>query len=218
MSTGKKHSLAVAQGIAEEVLALVAGTTERIEVCGSIRRGKAEVGDIEIVAISDGMALHERLNDLVLMGTMEKAAYGESETQRWGDKYRGVMYRDVKVEFFLTDAHSWGYQTWLRTGPAEGNNYIMDWMKRGRSAIRFIGGCGWIVEYVDGVPNPVQRVSLPDEGTVFRALGIKYVPPWDRGEAVYRNLGGKPMNREQLMKLATDEPLVVGKPKQMKLF
>ena len=51
MSSGDRLPLAIAQAAASRLVSTLAPACERIEVAGSIRRKKAEVGDIEIVAI-----------------------------------------------------------------------------------------------------------------------------------------------------------------------
>ena len=103
-------------------------------VAGSVRRRCPEVSDIEIVfmprfgdvASSDLFStprkvnlLWHRLEELISIGVIEKAKYGDIQNNRWGDKYRGVLFRDFKFEFFIADHDNWGPQLAIRTGPAE---------------------------------------------------------------------------------------------------
>ena len=46
-----KRTLAEAQEVADALIAELSRYCERIEIAGSLRRGKAEVGDLELVAV-----------------------------------------------------------------------------------------------------------------------------------------------------------------------
>jgi hypothetical protein len=128
---------------------------EKVEVGGSIRRGEAMVKDAELIAIPNhpyyhiktgkltGTTLWNATDDLVERGVVTKALYGDKQSPRWGEKYRGMLYRGIKVEVFLADQQNWGYQKWLRTGPGESNHYIMGYLIRQRSPIRFVDGYAW---------------------------------------------------------------------------
>lgn len=165
---------------------------ERIEVAGSIRRGKAEVKDAEIVAIGTPELLLA-LDRLVAEGKASKALYGEAQTTRWGEAYRGLVYDGVRCEVFMTQPEAWGYQYWLRTGPAEANMFVMKWLStRGRGApVRFQEGYGWGSNNWrhDGKGWKAadrQRLAIPDEETLFAVLGMPYIEPHERSEARYR--------------------------------
>ncbi|NIN36317.1 MAG: hypothetical protein GTO60_14990, partial [Gammaproteobacteria bacterium] len=51
MSQANKQPLEIARGIAEQLVSAFAEHCERIEIAGSIRRLRPDIGDIEIVAI-----------------------------------------------------------------------------------------------------------------------------------------------------------------------
>ena len=61
----EKHPLTEAQNIAEKLVDKLRPACERIEIAGSIRRQKAEIGDIEIVAIPKYLATRNLFGDPV---------------------------------------------------------------------------------------------------------------------------------------------------------
>jgi hypothetical protein len=168
--------------------------TTRLEIAGSIRRGKADVKDGELVAIA-APGLLPFFDHLVEVGVIAKAHYGANGTTRWGAKYRGLVWRGLRVEIFLTNEHSWGYQYWLRTGPGDANQFIMTRLVQTHAPFRFIEGVCWYA------PNgwtwnakrdrweasERQQVSLPEEAHLFALLGLPEIRPDFRTEQVYRN-------------------------------
>src|SRR6188768_4451514 len=124
------------------------GDLTPLRVCGSLRRKKATVGDVEIVACpANRAALLARLDTLVRDGLCEKAIYSNG-THRWGDKYAGVVFREIRFEIFSATPDNVGYITWLRTGPGDGNAFVMkniaSW------PIRFDDGSVWYTTYERG--------------------------------------------------------------------
>lgn len=187
MSEGVKRPLYTAKYIASEMRMLLVESCERIEIAGSIRREKPEVGDGELVAIPrvvDGVnLLHQRLDALVAMnmpGGPRKADITDKNgkvSQRWGDEYRAVSYSGMKFDIFMTDADSWGYQFLLRTGPAEGNTLIMSKLKWKKAPFRVEKGEVLLGE---------TRVPVRNEDDFFFLIGLPYMEPKDRTEKAYK--------------------------------
>lgn len=176
-TTATKRPLAKAIAEAEAFRDLCAGAYHRWEIAGSVRRHKPEVGDIEHVVIPDGNALWARLESLLpgdglwgeAVGTIEKAGYPDG-SHRWGEKYRGVMFRGFRHEIFAADALNWGAILAIRTGPAEFSQRLVTDIKRG--GLRQDGG------YVKDAHGNI--VSVPDEATFLRLCGSAWIEPCDR--------------------------------------
>lgn len=127
MSTGRKQSLGYAQrdaALFRDLFTLKGYQYwERWEIAGSVRRGKPEVGDIEHVVMPKfgkqgnelWMLLDSMLPDdgIEAAGIVEKAVYPNG-TNRWGEKYRGVMFRGFRHEVFIADAMNWGNRSRFR--------------------------------------------------------------------------------------------------------
>lgn len=180
---GSKANMPIEEAveIAKEVASLLKSHCEQIKIAGSIRRGKAVIGDIELVAIPKGKELWDCLDRMLLEGKITKAVYGVKNGKpqyRWGgDKYRGFMWKGIKVEVFLADAKNWGYQYLLRTGPGEANTAIMTVVKNRKAPFSFKDGRVW---NADG-----KEIPVPEEKDVFALLGMEYVAAEKRSPHVY---------------------------------
>ena len=126
-------ALSLAQNLLEE---LKPGC-ERIQVAGSLRRGKREVKDIEIVAIPVivetpsavdmfGKVIStsiESVLDTMLISKLLTSSLPweiDADLKRWGPRYKRLRHRETGVvcDLFLTDRARWAYTLTIRTGPA----------------------------------------------------------------------------------------------------
>lgn len=145
MSTcAAKRSLAQAIGDAQAFLSLFAGTYERWEIAGSVRRRKPEVGDIEHVVMpkfeilpSDDLfatptacnLLLRRCDELFAAGAIARHVYGSNPhgapSYRWGELNRGCDFRGFNHEIFSATLHNWGSKLAILTGPADFSTTIV---------------------------------------------------------------------------------------------
>lgn len=174
MSNTERIKLAQAQDIAYQFCPLLSGLGE-ITVAGSIRRELRTVGDIEIVALPNNPAqLLARLDSLVIAGVINKAVYSNG-THRWGDKYRGFVFQATRFEIFIADAHNYGATLWLRTGPGDANQFMME--QSYKTPFRARDGYWW---YSD------RKLSLPSEAAFFAMWGLPVIPPHNRTMTTYQ--------------------------------
>ncbi len=199
----RKFELETARRIVGELVDMIRPACDRMEVGGSIRRGRPTVKDAELIAIPlNGRAneLWAWIDGMVEVGEVEKAVYVDKNgkaSNKWGPKYRGLFFQEIKVEIFLANEINWGFQKWLRTGPGDANTYIMSCLIQQRARLRFIDGDGW---YSPGnlwhKPNSAGKwlaedkvqLDIPDEDTLFALLGMPYLPPNERSEDRYKQL------------------------------
>lgn len=195
MSSGEPIKLAVAKQVVEQFMSHLDGMLAYSCIAGSIRRGRALVGDAEVVIEPHNLsALWVRVDGLVNQGIIAKADYGAGQT-RWGQAYRGVMYQGVKIELFVCDENNRGYITWLRTGAGQKNTYVMSQLKKHHSIIRMSGGYVWHVSYDKSHPAyksadefaKLGKLIVPDEFTLYWLLGMSPVEPAKREERAYRH-------------------------------
>lgn len=190
--------LSRAQKIARRLVQLMEPWCERVEIAGSVRRCKAEVKDIEIVAIPkcqtvvaqrDMFGAATAFKDInLLLDNLNPPALqwikpGTSEIIPWERKPNGKYWRgyikgeDLKVDIFLTyDQHNFGVIHLLRTGSKEFTTKIMmpALKKRGYKFDE-----GNLVELTD-TGQPAGSCYCPDEKAIFRLAGLKYVEPVNR--------------------------------------
>lgn len=180
-------NLSQAKEIADEFAALLRPVCERVEVAGSVRRAdKSFVKDIEIVVIPT-REYYALLESMLADGTIAKAIYDfRKGTTRWGEKYRGMVYRGLRIEVFCADAINWGYILWLRTGPGDSNTAAVQALNEDTN-LRCIDGYVWFSHHWERegekwvARDEQQRVILREEEDWFRAIGMPYIPPNARG-------------------------------------
>lgn len=212
-----------AQHLAGEVIDLLRPAFVNLHVGGSIRRGKAQVSDIEIIGIPTSTALfQQRTEKLLHDGTIAKhnyQPYQPGASHRWGDHYRGFDYKGMLVEIFTAEPHTFGYIYWLRTGPGKANTAVMTWLKRYRSPVRMTDGTVWHVAYEGEDYRKLNPLRVPDEHTLFDLINVPFVVPEKRGAEYYTwymdnsDWRPPPLSFIQSLYLPTEK-----RPAQMRLF
>lgn len=164
---------------------------ERCEIAGSIRRGKPEVKDIEIVAIPKWIAdprppmtlfevaaTVERRNLLyewaVGQTSLRWIKPGTAEIVWWQPKpdgryWRGLIADGLKLDLFLAQPDNFGIIMAIRTGSAEFSTALMARAKR-------MG-----LPCADGyLTRGGERLATVEEQDVFALLELDYVEPPER--------------------------------------
>lgn len=177
-----RHAAAEVRPLADAMRERLSAYAERAEIGGSLRRGKADVKDIEIVVLNPTPDLYVYTEKLVAGGHAEKAVYSDGK-HRWGMKYRGLLVQGVKVELFCADSDNWGYQFWLRTGPGDANQAMVTALKYRCTAFRVDDGYLWRGEH---------KLHVADEVTLFKLFGIPFMAPDARTAAAYKLALGRP--------------------------
>jgi len=159
-----------AQEIAERVKAELAPHCERIEIAGSIRRRKAEVGDIEIVAIpkqvNGGLFGDEPERDpgfICTVGQWRKVRGSVSN----GRYMQRLLPDGIALDLFTATADNWGLIYAIRTGSAEYSHRVL--------------ATGWVRNGYKSVDGILTRdgilVSTPEETDLFRLAGVTWIEP-----------------------------------------
>lgn len=199
--------LTTATTIAQDIMLQLSSACVRIEIAGSIRRGKPDVGDIELVAIPDRGTYEvkdmfdqvvERHHVNHLEDAIDSLLAGgawafDTDVKRNGPKYKRLRHvaTGLCCDLFITDQRRWGYTFTVRTGPGDFSKALVS-----RALIRRMF-------FKDGLLHnhpPVyedrngQREVKPcesgerclrimptlEEADVFAALGLAYIEPRDR--------------------------------------
>lgn len=168
MKKEKKYPYAEAYGTALEVLEELRPHCIRIEIAGSIRRKKTEIGDIELVAIPKPYNIGLFQSGLASVVNKWKKVKGNlpaKYTQR-------ILPSGIKLDLFFASEENWGLVYALRTGSAEYSHKVLasGWVRNGFKSID-----GYL--FKDN-----QRYKIREEEDLFRLIGVQYVEP------EYRNL------------------------------
>jgi len=185
--------LDVARRAAERLVTALAPACARIEVAGSIRRGKPQVGDIELVAIPSVVhavqrdlfgevvtvqardLLDERLEELAQLRAISRTPPAGARPA-WGERMRKFWLaaggQVVQVDLFLATPENWGAIYCIRTGPAAFSQALVTHLKL-RTPYRQQDGA-LVVEATGEV------VPVPEEADYFRLAGVPAIEPAER--------------------------------------
>lgn len=178
MSTTTKRPIQTVMPIAQRLLSALAPNCHRVELAGSLRRGRPLVGDIELVAIPirPTNLLGEELG-----GSTALDHYLDSRAIQFvkrGQKYQQFQYGPYLVDLFLATPATWGSVFTIRTGSADFSKWLVTHEPR--------GACPWQVSFGNANANPGRLthngrlLSTPEETDVFNALGLAYIDPTQR--------------------------------------
>jgi len=157
---------------------------EQIEVAGSVRRGKDEPGDVELVCIPKpgatklefGMTA-QQLNPLEwqvqqLVRRKEISLYANG--QRMKKFFVSKWMADVDL-FIVRPPAQWGVIFTIRTGPAEFAHWLVTRVDKG-------GGCPNHYHVADGAVWKIggkgdELVPTPTEESFFAVMGERWIEP-----------------------------------------
>ena len=162
-----------AKRIAEAVKSEMTPYCHRIEIAGSIRRNKPEVGDIEIVAIPKTYPcglfgdMKERHPELVKLIDRWEKVKGDAATGKYTQR---ILPDGIKLDIFFAIPENWGLIYALRTGSAYYSYKVLasGWVKHGYHSVD-----GMLT--IEGVVVPVRK-----ETELFELAGVKWVDPEER--------------------------------------
>jgi hypothetical protein len=205
MSEGPRIPLRDGIQIAVEVIRLLDGSYQRIAIAGSIRRGRADIGDCELVIIPN-KRWKAATDELLTRGIFAKQLVGEKQQTRWGDKLRWGIHLEsgVPVQMFTADTQNWGYKLWLHTGPGDANDTLVtvDGIRNRNGhvgilprSLIFRDGRLWklpraVARRYDGdmtIPVGSEIIPVPEEEDLFAAVGLPWLPPDVRGVSIYQH-------------------------------
>ena len=199
----------IALPTANALLEYLQPACQRVEVAGSIRRGKAEVKDIELVCVPDDTpparprpefgkpippVYKTRLDELV--GRMFEA--GDIRIELNGDRLKRLYlkYAGIKCELFINIPPSeWGVQMAIRTGPSDFSHWCMTNRKYGGALPDgyFVKHqVVWIADEIskDDMPRKAEdaialltetnHVSMPEEVDFLNFLELGALEPFER--------------------------------------
>jgi len=176
--TKTKIALSEAEAIANKLIAILAPYCERIEIAGSIRRKKPEVGDIEIVTIPKMFSENDLFG--ALMGrhsALDDFDYSQIGTLvKGGSRYKQIeLTGGISLDLFIVlPPAQWGVIFMIRTGPDT-------FSKRMVKQINIGGYLPSIYSVKDGVVvHHGGFIPMPEEKDYFDLCGMMVIPPEQR--------------------------------------
>jgi DNA polymerase/3'-5' exonuclease PolX len=200
-------NLSTMQRLAHDLIDRIGYSCTRIEIAGSIRREKAEPGDIEIVCIADSTT--ETLRDLfgemvgvITLNHLDNALSAlyqdgswqlDSAANRNGARYKRLMHVETGVgcDLFITTPRQWGGIFTIRTGSRD---FAHGLAQKALRRNMFIEGGGLLHNHSrtyssDPIPKPLPCpqgelcswiIETPEEIDFLNALGQPWLDPVQR--------------------------------------
>jgi hypothetical protein len=209
MSSGIRMERHTATVTINLVRGMLQSGIEKLEVCGSYRRGSPTIGDVDLVALpSDSFTFLEHLDHLVERDLVARGLTAGGK-QSWGEKKRLIEFKQMPFDIAIANEANYGYIKWMRTGPGDANTLLMGLLSKHKSRVRMDDGFLWHVTYNnnyissrdrkearDKEPayHKLHRLHVPDEETFFMLLGMPTIPPDQRNEILYRRYLGQGVN------------------------
>lgn len=194
---GKAHGGArVSRGIAEEIQNRIYGqladAVVQLDVAGSMRRGKEDVGDLDLVIVPkmpkhpeiviEAMKIWFKHDEITGRSYLKACSTGKWQPtlidlflvqqfglQKNGKPGRSGLVDGVQVDIYLTTVHAHGAMLAYATGSMEFN------IQCRAAAMRR----GWSLNQY-GIVIDGKTVEYSTEESLFAALGVKWKEPWER--------------------------------------
>jgi DNA polymerase/3'-5' exonuclease PolX len=190
-----KHDVALK--VAEAFAGHIGSVCERVEIAGSIRRGKQDVKDIEILAVPDltpvgraplqfGMPIPRLYKTHLDKMLDEMFQAGDIVREKDGERYKKIYlkYAGINVDLFLVmPPATWGVQMVIRTGPADFSHWIVTRKARGGclpNGFRVQDGAVWRGETEIKNPEVETRMGFETELQFLQFLGLNWLEPGER--------------------------------------
>jgi DNA polymerase/3'-5' exonuclease PolX len=181
-----------AKAIADRLLSELGPYCERIEIAGSVRRGKPEVHDIEIVAVPKITEQRDMFGNVFETGSeidvaVRQLVQAEARLLKNGPRYKQIALPEpdgINLDLFLVlQPAQFGVLFAIRTGPAEFSKWLVTPRKDG----------GTLPSYCcvkDGTVLAGDTIMpMPEESDFFDFLGLVWIEPgqrqagWSRSKA-----------------------------------
>lgn len=185
--TKPRFARSAAIAVARELVKELEPHCHRLIVAGSLRRKKADVGDVEIVFVPrmdkvkiDLLRIGEisladlSIERLLRAGKITKRK-GITGRDAWGEKNKLAVHcgSGIPVDFFATSEGCWYNYLVCRTGPADLNRMIADGA-RDRGMRWHPYGVGFEVLATG------QHIAMDSEEAVFEMVGLPFLSPEER--------------------------------------
>jgi DNA polymerase/3'-5' exonuclease PolX len=172
-----------AKAIAQTWIGYLKDSCERIEIAGSIRRGKPEVKDVELVCIpkivtEPDLFGGEGSKTNILEVTIGKLFWDRVylAANKNGPRYKQLALTEgIHLDLFIVlPPAEWGVQFLIRTGPSDFSHWCVTPRHAG-------GGLPSYLRVKDGaVWNRTTKIETAEERDFFRLIGLEYIEPAER--------------------------------------
>ena len=183
-----KFPRAVALEAARDVCAALKPVCDRLIVAGSLRRRKAEVGDVEVLFVPKFGTCHTpgelfpKYGDMAEAAILKLVSTGVLKPRKnrlggtaMGPKNKLTVHAatGVPVDLFTATAANWWNYLVCRTGGKENNTRLA--LRAQETGYKWHPTHTGFERLSDG-----QIIPMDSERAVFEFLGLPYLEPWER--------------------------------------
>lgn len=173
--------LAHARYLAESAVKKLMLGCVRIKICGSIRRNKTEVKDVDLVVEPKRNPIKDLFGTVTgYVPCQEFRDQVDSWEKLKGEatgKYTQRLFEGAKLELSIADESTWAGLVLIRTGSAEFTHMMMTRINK----------CGF--EHRDGhLYNGSKLIPMHEEEDYFKLLDLPYIEPKYRDENAFRRV------------------------------
>ena len=149
---------------------------ERIAVAGSVRRGKSDVHDLELVCVPKLVTVADLFgapaNSYSMLDAELHRHYLSNRQIKGGEKYKQfALPEGINLDLFITTTEQWGWIFVLRTGHKDFGHWLV-------TPRRYSGALpGYIKPQGGWLTNGNGPIRTPEESDVFRVLGVEWIEP-----------------------------------------
>lgn len=168
-----RTDIQLAKSIANQVMNLFGGFFLKYEICGSIRREKLDIGDIDIVAIlksGNEKSLSETIKKIDPNGQVEAKNLGRKGVKRFldGDLIKRFKFQEMFIDLYLANESSFETLKLIRTGSIEHNIKLTTLAKQKKLKL-FASGKG-LCE-IDDAGNIIKVIATNENEILLELLG-----------------------------------------------
>lgn len=170
-SEKKRHLRSHVEPIAKKLAILLSSfqNIEKFEFCGSFRRGKETIGDLDILILKKN---DDWSDNKFILKTIEKIA---EKVMVSGEQKTSLMISDVQVDIRFVKKYNFVFQVAHATGSKDENVRLRAIAKRKGMALSEYG----LFDTKD--KESIKQISgINSEEDIYKALGIPYVKPENR--------------------------------------
>jgi DNA polymerase/3'-5' exonuclease PolX len=171
MSEGNRLDHKFASGLAIELMRILRPACDRIEIAGSLRRNKPDVGDIELVCIPKEQTDLFGEKYCNANGISQVLSLNGAALHKDGEHFKQINLRHCMCDLFITTPECWGVIFMIRTGSADFSHKMVTPKQYG----------GYMPGYLkvkDGrLWNGSTIIETPEEKDVFNAYNMEYIIP-----------------------------------------
>lgn len=168
----------------------------RVQIVGSLRRGKPSVKDFELL-INPKPELFDVLTAWAAEGWVRPRLNKNGKQIAWnGNKMKAIEVYDsvtaqwLAADLFMADDRRWALSELIRTGDSDFSRLLVTSVGGGGALPRTLKYADWQLWRQDDAPVPVVT-----EADAFRAYGLPFIRPYQRDATTLKQWAGLRVKR-----------------------